>query len=940
MNDLKKLSDLGQSIWYDYIRRDFIIHGDLQSLINIGLKGITSNPSIFEKAIADSNDYDSNISALLDENLSVEAMYERLAFKDIALAADMFESVFTSTNGKDGFVSIEVDPNLAHDPVKTAEEAIRIFAFLHRSNIMIKVPGTEESLPVITELIANGVNVNITLLFNVDVYRKVAEAYVKGILLFIEKGGNPDNVNSVASFFVSRIDSAVDKELDKIGNKDLKGKIAIANAKKAYQVFREIFNSENWMKLEKLGAKKQRLLWASTSTKDPVYPDTLYIDYLIGQDTVNTVPPATLKDFIDHGKIELTLEKDTDKAIAQFNQLNDLNISLEKITDDLLNEGIEAFSKSFNNMLNAINNKMEKLRAEGKRFCFYLHEYHKNYTQALDTMQKERVIDRIWKKDHTVWSCKPDEITNRLGWLKSPGVSLAAIDEINDFVGSVRKDGFRHVLLMGMGGSSLAPEVFSLTFGAKKDYLDLFVIDSTDPGAVLEYSKKLDPTDTLYIVSTKSGGTVETFSFMKYFYNQALLRLGKEKAGDHFAAITDPGSGLQAVASHLKFRKTFLNDPDIGGRYSALSFFGIVPAALLGVDIKKLLTRAAVMQCSCESLGGNLYDDNTSARLGLIIGIMAQWGKDKLTFVISDKLASFGSWAEQLIAESTGKLGKGIVPVDGELIDTPEFYTNDRLFVYIKLTHNEQETMKNEQRIKALKDAGYPVIQIVLNDIYDLGAEFFRWEMATAVAGWCLNIQPFDQPNVESAKVLARKMVDEYKKEGKLPEFTPSFQQDNIKIFGDIKGQSLAEVLSNFFNDLKKGDESGKGRGYISLQAYLKPELGTFDFLQSIRTKLQEKYKAATTVGFGPRFLHSTGQLHKGDAGNGLFIQFISSANNDISIPDNPGHDMSSMTFGVLIKAQALGDKQALLDGKRKVITIDLGNNVIQNLKKIVQAIV
>ncbi len=712
---------------------------------------------------------------------------------------------------------------------------------------------------------------------------------------------------------------------------------AVANAKKAYQLYKEIFGTNRWKELENKDAKKQRLLWASTSTKNPSYPDTLYLDNLIGSNTINTVPPATLKAYLDHGIIETTLEKEVDTANSQLEKLSKLNISLDKITAKLLDEGIEAFSASFNQMMKAIEDKNKKIKTDTKtedtshkdrnyNFSFTLGKYLKDYENRLEALTNEKIIERIWKKDFTVWSSKPEEISNRLGWLKSPGVSLAAIDEINEFVSSVRKDGIKHVLLLGMGGSSLAPEVFSKVFGAKEGYPDLKVLDSTEPGAILEYSKILKPSETLYIVSTKSGGTVETFSFMKVFYNQTVSSLGKDKAGQHFTAITDPGSGLQTVAEELKFRKIFLNDPDIGGRYSALSFFGIVPAALIGVDIKELLKRAAIMQCSCETVESGITSDNSAARIGVIMGELTKSGKDKITFILPDKLSSFGSWVEQLIAESTGKLGKGILPVDGESLLNPEYYSNDRLFVHINLTKDEKSVSNNEY---------LPSVDITLNDIYDLGAEFFRWEMATAISGWVLGIQPFDQPNVESAKILARKMVDEYKQNGVLPKNKASVTEKDLKVYGDYKGSSINEMLNNFFQTYNQGDSDGKGRSYICIQAYLKPDDKTTEALQSLRIKLQKKLKSATTMGYGPRFLHSTGQLHKGDAGKGLFIQLIAPVKEDIAIPDNAGNDKSSMSFGVLIKAQALGDRQALIDGKRNVITIDLGKDIIGNLNLI-----
>ncbi len=554
-------------------------------------------------------------------------------------------------------------------------------------------------------------------------------------------------------------------------------------------------------------------------------------------------------------------------------------------------------------------------------FKYSIGENSKLVDETIKKLNDENVVDRIWKKDHTVWSNDPTEISNRLGWLDSVDVTGKSVKEINKFVDEVKDAGYTHALLMGMGGSSLAPEVFRLTFGVKEGYLDLAVLDSTHPQVVMEYAKKFNPATTLYIVSTKSGGTVETFSFMKFFYNFALHILGKDEVGKHFVAITDPGSGLQKVAEELNFRKIFLNDPNIGGRFSALSLFGIVPAALIGVDIEKLLSLAKEETLNCKNSGKEI-SKNISAVIGSIIGTLGKKGIDKLTYIISPKFSYIGAWIEQLIAESTGKVGKGILPVDLESIESPEFYSSDRLFVYLKL----KDDSTYESKVEKLKSANFPILELDLENELDLGKQFFLWEFATAVAGWVMQIQPFDQPNVEQAKIVARQMMKEYEEKGKLPELRSVIEENGIKVFGDVKIKSIDEVLTVFLSNCKGG------KNYVSIQAYLTPNSETAKALQKLRTSIQKKYKVATTLGFGPRFLHSTGQLHKGDAGNGYFIQFTSGIEEDLPIPENPGEESTSITFGILIKAQALGDRQALIVNKRKVLTIDLGRDVIDSL--------
>jgi transaldolase/glucose-6-phosphate isomerase len=543
-------------------------------------------------------------------------------------------------------------------------------------------------------------------------------------------------------------------------------------------------------------------------------------------------------------------------------------------------------------------------------------------------MIKNRVPDRIWRKDYTLWKPSPTEITNRLGWLHSPRVMTGCLKQINDLVNAVQKDGYTHALLLGMGGSSLAPEVFRKTFGVSGGYLDLAVLDSTDPGAVLAFSKKLDLAKTLFIVSTKSGGTVETFSFMKYFFNLTAERVGAAEAGRHFIAITDPGSALAELAAVHRFRETFLNDPEIGGRYSALSFFGLVPAALMGVDVKKLLDRAAGVAEKEMALEESHTDEPSGLYLGAAMGELARVGRDKLTFVFSPRIAGFGDWLEQLIAESTGKEGKGILPVVGEPLGPSAVYGDDRIFVYIHLAGDKVQ----DEKITHLGKAGQPIIKIRLLDVYDLGGQIFLWEMATALAGYILGSNPFDQPDVEAAKVLARKMIVQYREKGFLPEETPTLRREGIDVYGDCPAHSTGDALNIFLG-------SALPNGYIALQAYLQPTAETDAALLRLRNCLRDQYHLATTAGYGPRYLHSTGQLHKGDGGRGVFIQLTADDPRDVPIPDEMGQGGSSVTFGVLKAAQALGDRQALFHAGRPVIRFHLGGDIAGSLKVLTEAV-
>ncbi|MEM6284557.1 MAG: glucose-6-phosphate isomerase [Chloroflexota bacterium] len=528
--------------------------------------------------------------------------------------------------------------------------------------------------------------------------------------------------------------------------------------------------------------------------------------------------------------------------------------------------------------------------------------YQNAVDAALTEMATDNIIDRIWNIDHTVWQDDPTEVANRLGWLTSVTMMRENMDKINALVSAVKADGYTNVLLLGMGGSSLAPEVFSKTFGPDTSGLQVDVLDSTDPGYVLEYDNALDPAKTLFIVATKSGGTAETLSAFKFFYNKTVDTVGADNVGQHFVAITDPGSKLVDMAKKYSFRETFENDPNIGGRYSALSFFGIVPAALVGVDLDRLFASADEAIASIKAAPA----ENAGAMLGAAMGELAKQGRDKITLVLSPAIASFGDWVEQLIAESTGKSGTGILPVVGEPLQSPDGYKDDRFFAYIRLDG------AYDAEIKALEDAGHPVARLQINNTYDMGGQFLIWEMATAIAGYRMNIQPFDQPNVESAKNAARAMIKEYEEKGELPPLAPTLETDGAKVYG-VHAASPADALGAFLSNAEEGS-------YISIHAYIHPTAETDEVLTQLRTSLLTKTKLATTVGYGPRFLHSTGQLHKGDSGKGLFIQILGAMPQDADIPDEAGKTESAMTFGTLKEAQALGDRQALLENDRHFI--------------------
>jgi glucose-6-phosphate isomerase len=539
---------------------------------------------------------------------------------------------------------------------------------------------------------------------------------------------------------------------------------------------------------------------------------------------------------------------------------------------------------------------------------------------AIRNAVSQRVISRLWARDFTIWSPSPVEISNRLGWLGTAQAMRVEVPRLEDFAQTMRCE-FTHFVLIGMGGSSLAPELFARVFGPRNGYPGCSIADTTDPDAIAALTERLDLAHTLFVVSTKSGGTVETLSLFKHFHNRVADLLGDEVAGSQFVAITDPGSSLVELAASQRFTATFLADPNIGGRYSALSHFGMVPAALLGVDLRTILGSAIAAGELCRHDGVA----NPATRLGVALGTLALAGRDKLTFVVSEKLASFGDWCEQLIAESTGKQGKGIVPIVGERLGGPDEYGDDRVFVELRLIGDTS----SDAALSRLAKAGHPVIRIDVNELSDVAGQFILWETATAIAGWCLGINPFDQPNVESAKVRAREAVSAYQKSGRLDIGSPSADDGTIAVYDTAPSSSVEAALAAFLSKVRPHD-------YVGLQAYIPPSAEHDQLLAQWRRQLGTRHHVATTVGYGPRFLHSTGQLHKGDGGHGVFIQVTSDPVHDLPIPDRAGSAESSMSFGVLKMAQALGDLAALNDAGRRAIRLHLKGPLDAGLRKLI----
>ena len=903
-NPVRAAHALGQSIWLDNISRSSLDRGELARLIeNIGIRGVTSNPSIFQKAIGDSDDYDEQIRTLLDRD-ALE-IYDQLSIADIRRGLDLFLPIYEESGGRDGFVSLEVSPALAHDTAGTIAEAERLFRTLDRPNAMIKIPATQAGIPAIEESIAAGINVNITLIFSVKNYVEVARAFIRGLARRRAAGEEVAQIASVASFFLSRIDSKVDAALqEKLtaaeGIDDeraaliesLLGSAAIGNARSAYARFREIFTGPEFAALRDAGAQVQRPLWASTSTKNPAYSDTLYVDNLLGPHTVNTLPPATLQAFEDHGCSDReTILDEAQETEERLEKLAEVGIDLEEVTRQLQDAGVAAFAADFARLIRQV---------DAKRRALSLGKYASVVAAATEELSNQQFNARLAQRDGGIWKEDAEiraKIEQRLGWLDvRETIDYSRLQAAQELIRADER--IAHVVLLGMGGSSLAPEVLYRTLGRRDDFPDFHMLDSTHPQQIDDLTQRLDLERALFLVASKSGGTLETLSFFQHFY--ALT--GQQV--QQFIAITDDGSQLEELARSHGFRDVYLNPSDIGGRYSALSYFGLVPAALLGYDLAALHAAAeAAFLANDTAIPEN---EHPAASLGTAIASLAKEGRDKLTLFTSDGLGSFGHWVEQLVAESLGKEGQGVLPVLSPGPAVPSAYGDDRFFVTLRLA-GAAGNRKLEEGIAALRAAGHPCLTETIHTKEEIAGEFLRWEYATAVAGQILGINPFDEPNVAESKANTAELLAIHQQQGAIPQHSPQYEEGSLQLWSASgeEGAGLVEVLAQEMASSQAGD-------YFSLLAYWPMSAALEQRLLAISQRLSECSLRPVTVGFGPRYLHSTGQLHKGGPNQGIFFFLTAAADEELAIP---GQDFG---FATLLQAQYAGDMRSLhANGRR-----------------------
>jgi transaldolase/glucose-6-phosphate isomerase len=924
---LEQLRASGQAPWLDFVDRGFLKQGGLKKLVEEdGVTGVTSNPSIFEKAMGQGEAYDEEFESFVQANpqASVTDTYEALAITDIQAAADTLRPIYDKTGTLDGYVSMEVSPYLANGTETTIEEARRLWKQIDRPNLMIKVPGTKAGAPAIQQLIEDGLNINVTLLFSQESYIAVAEAFAAGLEARVKKGEPIDKIASVASFFVSRIDAQIDKKIDaRIAANDpesdalkaVRGKVAIANAKMAYQWYLEFVKSPRWQALAAKGAQPQRLLWASTGVKDPAYPDTLYLDSLIGPDTVNTIPPKTMDAFRDHGTVARTLDANVDEAKHVLAEADRLGLDLAGVTTSLVEDGVKLFADAADALLGAIAAKRIKLAGDKIN----------SMKPALPEAQKKTVADRteaaraagwsrrLWAGDATVWT-GGDE-AKWLGWLaagQGKQVDHAALKEL-----AAKARGHKDVVLLGMGGSSLGPEVLAEIIGAAPGYPTVHALDSTDPGQIATVASRIDPKEALFLVASKSGSTMEPELLRAYFWDLS----GKD--GSRFVAVTDPGSKLEKLAKEHGYAAIFPGDPAIGGRYSVLSVFGMVPAAMMGIDVDDFFAKTAPMVQACGPDAPPAV--NPGVQLGVILGEAANAGRDKVTILTTPELEPIGAWLEQLLAESTGKHGKGIVPVDLEPLSPAEDYGADRIFAVLSLKGDEDSEL--DQHVSALIAAGQPVVKIGIADKYLIGQEFFRWEIATAIAGAVIGIDPFDQPDVEDAKIKTRELVDAYEASGSLAPEKAFHEDADMAFFApgehEFAPSDPVEILRTHFASADAGN-------YVGFLAYIERNDEHEEAIARMREAVVEAKGVATIAGFGPRFLHSTGQTYKGGPKTGVFLEITRQPDPDLAIPGKKA------SFGIVQLAQARGDLDVLAERGQRVLRVHLKTGDLGKLEALV----
>lgn len=949
------------------MRRSVASSGLLKRLVEEdGVTGAIIAFDRIDRAVRGTDEYDEEIFRLKSGGTSIEDIALSILSTDSKLASDCLLGVYESSGKRDGIVTVPLPPVFLNDLEKAVEGAKRLLVLIDRPNISIRLPATAQGIAAAEELTYAGINVSLTDVFSVSRYQVAAFSYVKGLERRARSGRPVDSVFGSVSFHLSPIDVAtsflIDEALKRITSHDaaailrnLSWKVALFAARLVYLKHEDVFGGMTFREAEKSGARPQVIVWEETAPRAAHLDPLMYAEGLSGGNTITAFSLETLFAFREgraaragRGGVGGIGGRQTDRvkeglaeAHRAIKELEDLGLSLDSVASRLEEESAKKGMESYEALLNTVSERAGELSRKAGVQAPSGAALEGASLEAARLLMEKDFPAKLWAKDPALWIKPGDEAGRRivrgaLGWLSSPAMMEDLQGGLRSFSEEVRKAGLTECVLLGMGGSSLAPLVLSETFGAGKPREALTVLDTTDPEAVLSVVKeRSDVMGKLFIVSSKSGSTIEPLSLFEYFYS-LLKELKGEKAGENFVAITDPGTALEGFSRKYSFRRTFLNWKDIGGRFSALSYFGLVPAALIGVDVEKLLCHALSMRAAIEPSVAPLK--NPALSLGALLAGHYAAGRDKVTFFLSKEIASFGLWIEQLMAESTGKEGKGLVPITGELPGKPSEYSNDRVFVQISLKETDEAASK---KLNALSKAGHPVLRFMLKDPYELGGEFLRWEAAIAAAGAAIGINPFDQPDVELSKMIAMERLGKREgEEGGRAKGAPRAPHERevfpgkhltahfgkktfLMMSAHLKEKaSVKEALSLFLGLVRERD-------YVAVLPYFNPmDKKANEAFGKIRKLVRERTGAPVQFGWGPRYLHSTGQLHKGGADNGVFLLFAHGPIKDAPVPG------SHFTFSDLERSQAYGDTVALDSKGRRVVIVDLQDPGAQATKE------
>ncbi|MBE7514588.1 MAG: bifunctional transaldolase/phosoglucose isomerase [Anaerolineales bacterium] len=936
------------NLWYNEFSRDLIRSGAMERLIRQGIIGFTANPTVLERAIGEGTAYDDDLGTLL-ESESLTAL-RRLLTDDLQAAADLLRPLYESSEGRGGFVCVDLPPTHTERPETLLSEAIRVFRGVNRPNLMITILGKPTNLTAIEEALFSGVNIHISGVFSLRGYVHVAECYIRALERRALAGENVREVASVVQVDLARVEGLVNHSLENSirmaqSRADihrttlysaLLGKVAAANARRAYDRFQEFFYGERFARLREAGAHIQPILWGAVDPNAPTIAKTEYLNMVGSADTYILTTRQTLDAFAAHPPPPEIPALDMPTAAETLKRAEELEIDLELIARRLQGDEEELFGDAFRKLITRVDGKRKTLMSGFmKRQSLVLGVYQGLVESAMKRLRGQLSITRTWARDPLLWKPSPDDaeaLSNRLAWLFLPTDGRTDVQRMVALRNELRAEGITHILLIGMGGSILTGETLWEIFGSQPDAPELVILDTNDPIAIAKAERKLDMVTTCVVVSSRSGKAIETLALLRY----VVAKFPEGGAGAHLIAITEAGSPLETEARRLGAREIFLCPPHLVGAYAALSYYGLLPAALCGIDVQGVLSAGAEMQTACAA--GVMGNNHPGLWLGALMGTMALQGRDKLALLAAPEIAPLCLWIEPLIAEGLGKDGKSVIPVVAPTPGMPHDYDDDRLFVYLRLENSTENPDESAQR---LREAGHPMVTLTLRDRTDVGAEFFRWQFATVVAAMVLGVNPFATPNVDESRRLIHRLLDDYATTRTLPKHAPQQTEGGLRLIAEegmgrllrdlaaqraYRGSALVGALAAFFSLARSGD-------YVVFMPFFNPDVAQTATLNDIQRRARHVLKRAVMVNIFPRSLHTVGQMHKGGSGKGVFVQLTTDTAPDIAIPGE------RYTFGVLRAVQADGDFEIFQNQGMRIIRLHCGKDVSAGLRAIEAAI-